>query len=194
MTDNIFDFSHVPVLETERLHLRQMTVDDADTLVELYTDPKVLEFLIMEPYPCSNRDEATTMIEWIDDIFFREKGAARWAITLRENPSRLIGTIGFHFFERRDRKVDIGYDLMPAYWNTGITTEATHAVVRWSFENLNLHRVQADCTDGNMGSERVLLKVGFQVEGLWRESCFEHGRFVNIKQFGLLRREYMPGA
>ncbi|MCA9904967.1 MAG: GNAT family N-acetyltransferase, partial [Anaerolineae bacterium] len=70
-------------------------------------------------------------------------------------------------------------------------TEATHAVVRWCFDNLDLHRVQADCTAGNIASERVLEKVGFTYEGTWRESVFEHGRFVDIKQYGLLRREYV---
>ena len=39
-------------------------------------------------------------------------------------------------------------------------------------------------------SERVLLKCGFKLEGIWRESCWEHERFVDIKQFGLLRREF----
>jgi [ribosomal protein S5]-alanine N-acetyltransferase len=53
-----------------------------------------------------------------------------------------------------------------------------------------VHRIQADCTDGNVASERVMLKCGFTYEGTWRQACWDHGRFVDIKQFGLLRRDY----
>lgn len=190
MLEPVFDFAEQPVLETARCHLRPMTPADAHALVALYTDPQVLEFIMLEPYPCGTPGEALHIINWMNEMF-ANKEAARWAITLHDAPDQLIGTIGFHFYSRRDRRVDIGYDLMSAYWGRGIMTEVTHTVVRWCFGNLSLHRIQADCTDGNRGSESVLLKVGFSVEGLWRESTFEHGRFVNIKQFGLLRREYL---
>ncbi len=185
-----FNFSYFPMLETQRLVMRQIHHRDADALVALYTDPKVYEFLIVDP-PCGTRDEAIRMIDFLNGLFHNKAGA-RWAITFKQKPSQLIGTLGFHFYETRDRRVDIGFDLLPAYWNQGIMTEAAQRLVSWCFEHLDLHRVQADCTEGNLGSEKVLLKVGFKVEGLWRESCFEHGRFVNIKQFGLLRREFMP--
>jgi ribosomal-protein-alanine N-acetyltransferase len=185
----LFNFSYFPMLETPRLVMRQINHRDADALVTLYTDPKVYEFLIIDP-PCGNRDEAIRTIDWLNG-FFHNKAGARWAITLKERPSQLIGTLGFHFYETKDRRVDIGFDLLPAYWGKGIMTEAASRLVHWCFEHLNLHRVQADCTEGNIASEKVLLKVGFKVEGVWRESVFEHGRFVNIKQFGLLRREHL---
>ncbi len=62
--------------------------------------------------------------------------------------------------------------------------------MRWCFENLDLHRIQADCDVENVASARVLEKVGFTLEGIWREREFERGRFVSLKQYGLLRREY----
>lgn len=185
----VFDFSVFPILETDRCILRQLTHDDADALITLYSDPRVDEFLDVDP-PCSNQEQAISMIDWLNG-HFTNQAAVRWAITFKENPAQLIGTIGFHYYNSKDRRTDIGYDLMPQYWGKGIITEVAHKVVRWCFENLDLHRVQADCTDGNIGSEKVLLKLGFKVEGLWRENCFEHGRFVSLKQFGLLRREYL---
>lgn len=117
----------------------------------------------------------------------------RWAITVPDSPTpdKLIGTCGFHVWEQVHRRCDIGYELNSAYWGRGYMTEIVHGLVRWCFENLDLHRVQADCTDGNMGSQRVLEKVGFTLEGIWRENCFEHGRFVSLRQYGLLRREYL---
>ncbi len=93
-------------------------------------------------------------------------------------------------WDRDNRHIEIGYHILPSLWGQGYATEAAQAIIGWCFENLDLHRIQGDCTDGNIGSERVMLKCGFKAEGVWRESCWEHGRFVDIKQFGLLRREF----
>ena len=189
--DSMFDFSYFPVLETERLRLRKLSDADADQILALYSDPEATRYLIIEP-PCNTREDAIRMIDWMQS-WFDNQAAARWGITLREGGDSVIGTIGFHYLERTHRRCDLGYDLLPIYWNRGYVTEAARAVVGWCFENLNLHRVQADCTAGNIGSERVLEKVGFTLEGIWRENTFEHGQFVSLKQYGLLRREYLPG-
>lgn len=184
----IFDFSHFPALETERLRLRRMTFDDAAAFVRLYTDPEVGRFLIIDP-PCVTLDDGRWWVNWWNDHFIHQR-AMRWAITVKDGPDEMIGTCGFHFWSREHRRTDIGYDLQSAYWRQGYITEAAHTLIGWCFENLDLHRVQADCTAGNIGSERVLEKLGFTLEGTWRENIFEHGHFVNIRQYGLLRREY----
>ena len=182
----VFDFSSFPTLTTDRLVLRRMTHDDAAAIMALFSAPEVLAFLNQSP--TDTREKALELIDWLNSLFDKHE-SVQWAITLHDN-DQLIGTCGNYAWDREDRHVDIGYHVLPSHWNRGYATEAAHAVIRWSFDHLNVHRIQADCTDGNIASERVLLKCGFKVEGLWRESCWEHGRFVNIKQFGLLRREY----
>jgi RimJ/RimL family protein N-acetyltransferase len=172
----LFDFATFPEITTERLHLRQLT----------HSSPQVLEFLNQEP--TDTREKATGLIDWLNGMF-DSKDAVQWAFILRAD-GRFLGTGGTYGWEQGDRHVDIGYHILPSEWGKGYATEASHAIIRWCFDNLDVHRIQADCTDGNIGSERVMLKCGFKHEGTWRESCWEHGRFVNIKQFGLLRREY----
>jgi len=182
----IFDFSYFPQIVTERLRLRQLTHDDATFIAEIYSSPDVLRFL--NDVPLETHEQAIEMIDWLNGRYEQHE-AMEWGISLTES-GELMGICGFYNWEREYRRADIGYALMPAYWGHGYATEAARALVAWCFDSLNLHRVQADCTDGNIGSEQVLLKCGFKVEGLWRESCWEHERFVDIKQFGLLRREY----
>ncbi|MDX1993170.1 MAG: GNAT family protein [bacterium] len=184
----IFDFSIFPVLETERLRLRQITHEDAPAILALYSNPAVIAYLDINP-PIDTTARAIETIDWMNS-WYQQGQAVRWAIT-RKGEDRLLGTVGFHFWERQHRRCDIGYDLLEHEWGKGYATEAAQAVVRWCFLNLNLHRVQADLTEGNLGSEGVLLKIGFKFEGVWRENTFEHGRFVNLRQFGLLRREYL---
>jgi RimJ/RimL family protein N-acetyltransferase len=130
------------------------------------------------------------MIDWLAGSYQQQEGID-WGITLHGD-DRLIGMCGAYQWNRSNRRIDIGYHVRPAHWGHGYATEAARAIIDWCFQNLDLHRIQADCTDGNLASERVLLKCGFTVEGIWRESCWEHGRFVSIKQFGLLRHEFTP--
>jgi ribosomal-protein-alanine N-acetyltransferase len=181
-----FDFSTFPLLETPRLTLRPLSHADAEAIIAIYGSPQVLAYLNMEPV--TTREQALGLIDWFSGNYDQGDGV-QWAFTLRES-GQVIGTGGTYAWERGDRHVDIGYHVLPAYWGQGYATEATRAMLGWCFATLDVHRVQADCTDGNLASERVLLKCGFQVEGIWRERCWEHGRFVNIKQFGLLAREF----
>ncbi len=182
---DIFDFVTFPLLTTGRLHLRQLTHADADAIMAIFGSPDVLRFL--NNPPVDTREKAVGMIDWLGNNYRNQEGLD-WAITLED---RVIGMCGAVAWDRDNRRVDIGYHILPSHWGHGYATEATLAILRWSFDHLDVHRIQADCTEGNIASDRVLLKCGFTVEGLWRESCWEHGRFVSIKQFGLLRREFV---
>lgn len=181
-----FDFSTFPILTTERLRLRQITHEDAEGMMAIFGDPAVLRYLNHEPK--DTPEKAIGLIDWLADNYRKQEGID-WGITLH-GADRLVGMCGAYQWDRSNRRIDIGYHIVPAHWGRGYATEAARAITGWCFEHLGVHRVQADCTDGNIGSERVLLKCGFTVEGIWRESCWEHGRFVDIKQFGLLRREF----
>jgi len=182
----MFDFSRFPILITERLRLRQLTHDDAEGMRAMLSSEEVLRFLNLDPVDTPGK--AISLIDWLNEQYEQQNGI-NWAITLADD-GRLIGSCGGHSWNRGDRHIDIGYQLLPAYWGGGYATEAARAIIGWLFENLDLHRIQADCTDGNIASERVLLKCGFSVEGIWREQCWEHERWVDIKQFGLLRKEF----
>jgi ribosomal-protein-alanine N-acetyltransferase len=182
---NVFDFSSFPILTTERLRLRQLTHDDADAILAIFGSEGVRRFL-SEPV-VDTREQAIELIDWFDGNYLNRE-AVQWAITLHGD-DHLIGTCGTYAWDRSNRH-PISAFRMPSHWRRGYATEATRAMIRWCFDNMDLHRIQADCTDGNIASERVLLKCGFKVEGLWRENCWEHGRFVDSKLFGLLRREY----
>lgn len=181
-----FDFSSFPIVTTERLRLRQLMHDDAEAVIDVFSTEAMLRYLNIDP--TDTPEKAIELIDWLNRMF--EEGiAVNWGITLL-NDDTVIGTCGNYGWDKSNRKVDIGYHIIQPLWGKGYATEAARDVVAWCFDNLNVHRIQADCTEGNIGSERVLLKCGFTHEGTWRESCWEHERFVNIRQFGLLRPEF----
>lgn len=183
----MFDYSSFPIVETERLILRRMTEDDAPAILAEFGDPRVLEHLDPDP-PVTDIESARSFLRWLMGMF-EEKKALRWAITLRDDGT-MIGTCGFHRWDQKHRRAEIGYDLQAAYWRQGYASEATRAMMNFCFRELNLHRLEADCNEGNLGSAAVLEKCGFTYEGLWRHRFFENGQWINLKQYSILEDEY----
>lgn len=182
-----FDFARVPPLETERLRLRHITPADRDDWLAVWHSPGALDYLIdFDGKP--RRAVADEIIDWARRIG-REGSGIRWAITLKPEP-RMIGSCGFHLYERRHRRVEIGYELHSAYWRRGIMTEAAAAVLRFCFERLDIHRAEADVVEGNVASAALLKKLGFTLEGVWRDRVFKRGAYHSLWQFGLLEVEY----
>ena len=127
-------------------------------------------------------------MRWAERIV-AEKSGIRWAITLKPD-GRMIGSCGFHLYDRRHRRVEIGYELHSDYWRRGIMSEAVGAVLKFCFDSLDLHRVEADVVEGNAASAALLQKQGFTLEGIWRDRVFKRNAFQSLWQFGILEREY----
>ncbi len=87
---------------------------------------------------------------------------------------------------------EIGWWLNPAYWNQGITTAVVKRYIRYCFEDLDLHRVDAGVFRPNEASARVAEKVGMQLEGVARDGYRKRGRLFDRLQFGLTRRDWAP--
>lgn len=183
-----FDFSTFPILQTERLHLRQIMTTDATAWLAVLSDEQVIRYLSDVDEPFISTEQVMPLIGWADHIFAGKSGI-RWAIT-PHNESTLIGTCGFHKLDIANFKAEIGYELGSSHWRQGIMTEALTAVLDFCFSKLNLHRVAADVTDGNEASAGILRSFGFVHEGAWREAVFTKGQFQDLWQFGLLARDY----
>ena len=87
----------------------------------------------------------------------------------------------------------MGYWIGTPYWGCGFATEATAAVVRYGFEELQLNRVHAAHFALNPASGRVLEKLGMRREGCRRQHVLKWDRYVDLVLYGLLREEYEPG-
>ena len=182
-----FQFDEVPVIETERLRLRRISADDLDDWMAVWHSPGVLDYLIDfegEPHEEMGRE----IVAWAERIF-AEKSGIRWALTLKPN-AQLIGSCGFHLFDRRHQRVEIGYELRSDCWRQGLMTEAVRAVLDFCFDTLDVHRVEADVVEGNAASAALLKKAGFALEGIWRDRVYKRGAYQSLWQFGILKPEF----
>ena len=83
-----------------------------------------------------------------------------------------------------------GRKLVTNSWRKGIMSEAVLAVVESCFEELDMHRVEANVTVGNQASAKLLESQGFTLEGTWRDKVYGRGAFHSLWQYGILRDEY----
>lgn len=168
--------------------LRPLTIDDADAIFHYFSKDDVTRYYDLESF--TERSQAMDIIQMWNDSFALGLGI-RWAISLKSDPSVLIGTCGYHTWKKEHFKAEIGYELTPEHWNKGIMTEAIGAIIPYGFEVLGLNRIEAMIDPGNEGSRRLLLKNGLTEEGLLREYYWEKGQFVDAIVFSILKKEYL---
>jgi ribosomal-protein-alanine N-acetyltransferase len=178
-------FATFPVLETERLTLRALTPEDADTVFRIMGDPQVMRYFGSPPM--KTRDDAVRRIAGIA-ADFAERAGIRWGIEERAS-GLLVGSGGFWRIDTTHQRAEIGYELAPEHWGKGVMTEAIGVMLDFGFTVLRLHSVEAQIHPANTGSQRVLEKLGFVREGYFRESYYDPNeqRFTDTAVYSLLR-------
>ena len=184
--DKIYNlFSRIPTLETPRLILRGMRVSDAADMFAYAKDPAVTEFLTW--YPHANAEETRQYLTYVGQRY-RTGDFYDWAVVDQES-GHMIGTCGFTSFNCPSDSAEVGYVLNPAYQGRGLATEAVRRVIRFGFEELELHRIEAHFMEGNDASRRLMERVGMTFEGFARESMKIKGKYCTVGTCAVLRGE-----
>lgn len=179
----MIDFSVFPVLSTERLRLRRLDVSDNDRIFEIFSDEEIMQFYGM--FPMSELAEAQCLIERLNKSFDEGNGI-RWAIELKEDET-LIGTCGFHCWNKRHSRIEIGYELHKEHWRRGYIREAVGKIIEFAFENLDVHRIEAMIYPDNINSMKSLDGLGFEYEGLLKDYVYFREKHQDMKMYSLIR-------
>lgn len=148
------NFTPFPNLETERLFLRRVVNEDVNEIFALRSDKETMKYI---PRPLVKTIEDTLAhIAMIDEKIENNEGI-NWAITLKNDPI-MIGLIGHYKIKPEHFRAEIGYMLLPEYHGKGIITEAIQETVKYGFEIMQLHSVEAIINPENLASEKVLQK------------------------------------
>ncbi len=176
----------LPWLEGERVRLRAPQAEDIDPLFGLFSDPDVMRYWSREPM--LERNEAIVYIQSIIDGFVKRE-LLNWIIADRIDDS-MIGTCTLYDLQPQHLRAGVGYALSPARQGSGLAREAVSLALGWAFDDLQLHRIEADIEPRNARSEKLLRALGFQAEGLLRERFCSAGEIQHSMVFGLLAREW----
>lgn len=174
-----------PVLETKRLVLRPFSFMDVPVVQKLAGNKAIAATTLNIPHPY----EDGMAEEWIGTHQERfEKGeVVTFAITLRDEKT-LIGAIGLEINQLHER-AELGYWIGKPYWNIGYCTEAAREVIRFGFDEYQLHRIHAAHFSSNGASGRVMEKIGMKHEGKLRRHIKKWGKHEDLEVFGILDEE-----
>lgn len=190
-------FEKLPVLNTPRLILRQITdspQDGRDSL-EFINDYSVYRYWGIYDEAGDpdgrRRPRKKIRLDYHYNATMKEYKAGReltWLMELKES-HKVIGEIVLYDFRLR-KQADIGYRISKSFWGQGFAPEAGQAMLKAAFELMELNRLQIRCFSDNQGSVRVAQKLGFRQEGFIKQ-----GAIINVITdyyiFGLLREEYI---
>lgn len=176
-----------PQLDTERLVLRALDLDDAEAVAERAGDRRVARYLIAVPSPYPVSLAARWIMARI--AWWPQSRGITLAITERSDPKVLLGTVSLKRVVK-DQRAELGYWLGVDAWGKGFATEAANAMIDFGFGELGLSRIYAQVLEGNDVSCHVLEKVGMLSEGIRRRHIRKGKKLCDVSLFGLLRDEW----
>jgi len=174
----------IPSFETKRLLIRHLTREDVDFLFEHFSQKAINRFTYVN---FGNLEDAYDFYErW---CVSGDSTRFRLGIVLKTT-QKLIGTLCYENWSKRDRRAEIGYDLSKFYWGQGLMTEALRPIIQFGFEGMQLNRIEVTTNSKNDRSIRLLKRLGFVQEGVLRQKYYFRGQFHDEIAFSLLSEEW----
>jgi ribosomal-protein-alanine N-acetyltransferase len=178
-------------LETERLLLREFVADDWEAVLAYQADPLYLRYYHQTEVTA---DDARAFVQmFLDQQAEQPRTKFQLALVLKAE-GRLVGNCGIRINDVAQREGNIGYELASRLWGQGLITEAARCIVDFGFRELGLHRIYAWCVADNVGSYRVMEKIGMRREGRLREKEFIKGQWHDHLLYAILEHEWRSAA
>ena len=178
-------------LTTKKLLLRPFSLDDVDDVLTYTNDPEWARYQVdILPVPCTRKDAEALVSLFSDHSKWDAIGILQiFAITLE---GKVIGEIVLNQRNEdlKNERIELTYSLSRQHWGKGLMTEATRAVMNWAFQTYSFNRMFAYCDPRNIGSRRVLEKLGMKREGQLRSHLKWNNEFRDQLYYGILRAEW----
>ncbi len=175
-----------PELTTTRLKLRRIQISDIPSLVKYANNKNISDQIFNIPFPYGEED-ALFRINFILQGF---KNKERYVFAITEKGrDELIGEIGLHL-DKANNNAQFGYWVAEPFWNKGIATEATAAVLKFGFTQLQLNKIYATHYPDNTGSGKVMLNNKMIKEAELKEHYKIDNVYKTAIQYRLTKQEY----
>ena len=173
-------------IKTDRLLLRKFRINDAEEIYTTWTsDERVAKYTSW--YAHKNIEDTKAYVGYM--VSKTKLSDYNWII---EFDNKIIGSISVCYSDDYLEIAGIGYVLGYEYWGKGYMTEATKAVIQFLFNDVYYRKIIAGCDSENLGSIKVMEKVGMKREAVLREHIKrKNGMWGDDFQYGLLKREFV---
>ena len=172
-------------IETERLTLRKMTMNDIEDYCEWKSQDEYYQFLPGTP---KDRDgQIASLKSSVEGYDSKEKPTLIWGVYLQ---NKLIGSVNISTISSRHKICEIGWGLNPKYHKQGYAYESVRAFINYIFDQYNMNRISIVIWDGNNASKKLAQKLGFVQEGIQRQARVKNDKVFDLYCYGLLREEW----
>jgi ribosomal-protein-alanine N-acetyltransferase len=177
-------------LETKRLIIRDHISEDLMPLHRLLSNKEVMYFLD-DLLTVTLEESKENLSVSICESKLSDRKKYFFAIVLNDT-KEYIGEIGFTvLIDCPDGKVvEMGYFILPEFWGKGIVTEAARRVIQFAFEEAGVVKVEVGCNKSNIGSERIMQKLGLIQEAAFKKHSLLHNRLWDRVEYRLLKEEW----
>lgn len=182
------DFTVFPVMETERLVLRKLTLNDANDMFEMRSNPDMIDFTDgkLDEY----LDDTLHFIEMINNGIKKNKWV-NWAIIYKDN-NRLIGTINIWNLNDEENKAEIGYGIVPKYQGKGLMVEALKAVVNYGLNDMKLQKLEVWTERRNLKSIKLVERLGFRyIKEVSEKGFYKKNQTFNMRVYEISKESLL---
>lgn len=170
------------MIRGKRVVLRAIEREDLPNYVEWLNDPAVLEYFGRN-VPLSLAQEE----QWYEQML-GDSSVQNFAV---EFEGRHVGGAGFSKIDGRNASAEVGLFIgLSELWDQGLGGDVLQALVRFGFEQMNLHRIYLRVFTGNKRAVHLYEQVGFRHEGRWRDAEYRDGRYHDMLWMSILRDEW----
>ncbi len=177
-------------MSDEKIYLRPYNVSDAQALSAMTLRDEIYN----TTYNIQRNFDVQHARWWIKFNANCRRTGTSYEFGIFENDTgELVGDIGIVNVNSRCSHATLAYYVLPEKWGQGIATRAGRIILDYAFDTLSLNRLNAICMVHNAASRRVLVKLGFEFEGVARQEIVKDGVFYDVAHYGLLREDYNRG-
>ena len=174
---------------SQRLCLRQLLGDDAETLYFYRSSPKVNQYQCWRP---ESIEEVHDFIEKQTELLLDTPNIWFQLAICDKQSGAMLGDCGFRFFDQNACQAEIGFPIYPPYQQNGFAKETVKSMIGYLFFELTKHRVIASVDPRNIRSIRVLERVGLRKEAHFRKSFWFDNNWVDDVVYAILADEWVP--
>lgn len=164
-------------IETERLILKNISIEDRDFIFSQFSDDVVNRYLF-DADPLTDIEGADEIITFY--IQPEPRLQHRWII-IRKSDGMKMGTCGYHCWNQKECKVDVGYDLKEVFWGNGYMEEAMKEIITFAINKMHIKEIRACIYIDNQRSIRLAENLGFVLSGssyeLFRDKEYLHNNY-----------------
>ena len=172
-------------LKGKKIYLRALNQEDMKLLNQMINDDYIEKMVVGWNRPISEYEQN----EWYANL--KNDDNIRYAINTVENKNNIIGSATIRNIDWKNRSASYDIKMIKEFTGKGLGTDTIQTLLKYSFKELNLNRINVNIIEYNEASKKMFEKCGFIIEGVQRKAVFKNGKYHSVLNLGILKEDFV---